>query len=178
MVGVVGVVSQREQPLEGRAVRDIVIPLPALLLHHVALDVQLLLRQGREKVTHAVGLEPQAEGQVIGWQCLEVIRPIKKRRPIQDATDRLHVPEVLVVSNVLRAGKEHVLEQMSKTGAARTLVLRADVVPEVDRYKRGGVVFVENDAEAVGKCVGFELEHWRRLYHNESQRITTMNDEG
>ena len=146
-----------EQPLERRAVRDVVVALAPLFLHHLALDVELLLRQGREEVAHAIGLQPEAEGQVVRRQRLEVIRAIEERRPVQDAADRLHVAEVLVVADVLRAGEEHVLEQMREAGAAGPLVLRADVVPEVDGDERGGVVFVEDDAEAVVETVVFEV---------------------
>jgi hypothetical protein len=37
-----------------------------------------------------------------------------------------------------------VLEEVSETGSTRSLVRRADVVPEVDRDDRDGVVFGED----------------------------------
>ena len=62
---------------------------------------------------------------------------------------------MLVVAHVLRTGEQHVLEEMCESGPARPLVLRADVIPEVDGHQRRGVVLVENHAEAVGESVIF-----------------------
>jgi len=67
-----------------------------------------------------------------------------------------------------------VLEQVSKTGPARSFVLRADVIPEVDGNERGGMVFVEDDTEAVGEAVVFEGEHRRRVV---SQRRRVKGEE-
>ena len=101
MVRVIGIVGQVQQPLEGGSVGDIVVTLAALFLHHLALDIEFLLRQRGEEVPHPIGLQPEAEREVIRRQRLEVIRPIEERRPVQDAADRLHIAEVLVVADVL-----------------------------------------------------------------------------
>jgi hypothetical protein len=52
-----------------------------------------------------------------------------------------------------------VLEEMRESGAAGALVLRTDVVPEVDGDERSGVVFVEYDAESIIQTIVFEGEH-------------------
>jgi hypothetical protein len=52
---------------------------------------------------------------------------------------------------VLRAVEHQVLEQVGEAGAARRLVLAADVVPEVDRDDRGLAVGVHDHAQAVGQ---------------------------
>ena len=61
----------------------------------------------------------------------------------------LQVPEVLVLGDVLGALEHHVLEQVRETGAPRLLVLRADLVPDVDDDLGHAVVLVEDHLEAV-----------------------------
>jgi hypothetical protein len=51
-----------------------------------------------------------------------------------------------------------VLEEVGKTGAAGTLVERADVVPEVDGYEGQAMVFVGEDDESVRQGELFVLE--------------------
>jgi len=58
VVRVVGVEPEVQQALEGGAVGDVVVALAALFLDHLALDVELLLRQSREEKAHAVRLHP------------------------------------------------------------------------------------------------------------------------
>ena len=65
VVGVVRIVSEIEQPLERRAVRNVVVTLAAFFLDHLALDVELLLRQRRKEIAHAIRFEPEAEGEVV-----------------------------------------------------------------------------------------------------------------
>jgi hypothetical protein len=47
---------------------------------------------------------------------------------------------------------EHqVLEQVRETRASASLVLRADVVPQVDRNDRHAAILMDDDVEAVGE---------------------------
>ena len=92
-----------KQPLERGAVGNVVVALPPLFLHHLALDVELFLRERREKESHPIGFQPQSESEVMRRQGLEVVRAIEEGGPIEDAADRLHVAEMLVVADVLRA---------------------------------------------------------------------------
>src|SRR5688572_15504560 len=82
---------------------------------------------------------------------------------------------MLVVPDVLGSGEEHVLEQMREPRPSGPLVLRADVVPEVDGDERGGMVFVEDDAEAVGEVILVEGEHWGASFITGKRR--TQNAE-
>src|SRR5712691_11327820 len=112
VIRVVGIVSELQQTLERRAVRNVVVALPPLLLDHLSLNVEFLLGQRREKKTHAIRFQPESEGQVVRWERLEIVGAVEERRAVQHAAHRLHVAEVLVVADVLRSGEEHVLEQM------------------------------------------------------------------
>jgi hypothetical protein len=136
---VVGVAAREEQlvePLVGAAVGLVVDPLAALVHHHLALHLQLLGGHRRQQPAHAVGLQPQAELEVRGGQRLVVVGAVVPGRAVGDAADLLDVAEVVVGADVLAALEEHVLEEVREAGAARRLVLRADVVPEVDGDER------------------------------------------
>ena len=80
-----------------------------------------------------------------------------ERRP--GALQRLEVPAVVV----LRALEHQVLEQVREAGVARALVLRTDVIPDVDRDDRAGVIFVEQDVESVVERVLGEGNVHRKL---------------
>ena len=90
-----------------------------------------------------------AEVELVDGQRLVVVGAVVPGRAVGDAAHLLDVAEVLVGADVLAALEEHVLEQVGEAGAARPLVLRADVVPEVDRHQRQRGVAVEDDAQAV-----------------------------
>jgi hypothetical protein len=51
-----------------------------------------------------------------------------------------------------------VLEQVGEPGSPRSLVLRADVVPEIDRRERQPAIDVEDDPEAVREAMAEERE--------------------
>ena len=59
---------------------------------------------------------------------------------------------------VLGPLEHHVLEQMGEAGPADLLVLRPDVVPEVDGGNGQRVVFVQDDLQPVGKRVLLEID--------------------
>ena len=51
--------------------------------------------------------------------------------------------------DILRSLKHHVFEQVGKSGPAFTLVTRAYVVINCDRNDRNGMIFIQNNAQAV-----------------------------
>ena len=54
---------------------------------------------------------------------------------------------------VLGSLEHQVLEEVGEPGRAGALVLRSDVVPEVDGHNRTVVILVQDDVEAVGERV-------------------------
>ena len=84
--------------------------------------------------------------------------------------------EVRVGGDVLRALEHHVLEQVREAGAARHLVGRADVVPEVDRDQRQPLVLREDDLEAVRQRERrvFEARNTRRCHGTLAGRRTAL----
>ena len=60
---------------------------------------------------------------------------------------------MLAFADVLRALKQHVLEEMGKAGAAGIFIARADIVSHANRKSRRAGVFREQHAQAI-----FEFE--------------------
>ncbi len=146
-----------ERLLEPRAVRLIVEALTALVLHDLALIVELRLGERLDKSAHAVGLEPQGEIELVRWHLLEVIGAIPGSRAVDvragTATGFLQQRPVLPVSNVARALEHHVLEEVSEAGLARLLALRADVVHDLYGNDGRRVVDTVDDVEPVWQGV-------------------------
>jgi len=64
----------------------------------------------------------------------------------------------LVSGHAVGTHKHEVLEQVGEPGAARGLVLGADVEPGVDGHHGLGVVRVQDHRQAVGQGDGFDVE--------------------
>src|SRR6185312_9221125 len=104
---------------------------PALVFHHIALRIELLLRHCWQELAHSVGFQPQRERYLVGRHSLEVIRTVEPRGSVERAARTLDQLEMLVRANVGRSLKEHVLEQMREPRAAGPLVRRPDMIPEI-----------------------------------------------
>jgi hypothetical protein len=171
-VGLVGVARRVEvlhEELEPAAVGLIFEPLPALVLDHVALVVELLFGQRVGERGEAVGLDPEEVFEVARGHGGEVVGAILVGRAVDAALEEvraggLDVLEILA-RRVLRALEHHVLEEVREAAAARPLVLRADVEPLVDVDDRQLAVDVQDDAQPVGQRVLLELNlrHGARL---------------
>ena len=94
-----------------------------------------------------------AELELVGRQRLEVVRPVEPGRAVHRAAGGLDERDVLGLGDVPRALEHDVLEEVGEAGLARDLVLRADVVPEVDRDDGREVVLGDDDAQAVGEAL-------------------------
>ena len=88
----------------------------------------------RSASSHSADLE------VVRRNGLVVGRPIVGGRAVVRAADAFGELVVQAVRHVARAGEHHVLEQVREAGAARRLVLRADVIPDVHRDGRRRVI--------------------------------------
>ena len=94
--GVIRRECQSWQPFPPRAVRLVVHRPAALILHDVALRVELLLRHRRKECAHAVGLQPEGDRQLVRRNRLEVVRTIEPGRAVERPARSLHQFEVLV----------------------------------------------------------------------------------
>ena len=159
-------VERGHDVLAGLRVRDVLVVLAALVLHHLALVVELLLRDRAEQPAHAVRLEPQRGLELVGRQRLEVVGAVAVRGAVQRAARAAHQLEVPVVGDVRAALEHEVLEQVREPGAPQLLARAADVIVDVDRDDRIAVVLVDDHLEPV---VEHELLE-RDLHHLGARR--------
>ena len=155
------VVGAREQGLEREAVGAVLVRLPPLVLHHLALVVELLLGDPGLEEPHAVGLQPQAEIQFVRGQGLEVVGAVEPRRPVEGAAGVLHELEVVLARHVLGPLEEEMLEQVREAGPAGALVLRSHVVHDVDGDERRGRIGLQHDPQPVVERVLKDVESHR-----------------
>jgi len=159
-VGVIGVTLRKElveHHLVDDAVRAVLDALPALVANDVLLIRKFLLVQAVQQVSHAIGLEPQAEFELIRRERLEVVGPIEARGAVDVAAAGAfdEFPEAIAL-HVLRPVEHHVLEQVREAGPSGLLVRRSHVVPDVHRNERQTMVFREDDLQPVGQGVLLE----------------------
>ena len=150
--------AERRQPLPPGAVRLIVYRPATLVLHHVALRVELLLCHRREEPRHAVRFEPERELQLMRRHRLVVVGPIEPGRTIERATGALHEFEVLVGADLRAPLKEHVLEQVRESRASGAFVRRAHVVPQVHCHDRRRMVLRQHHTQSVGQRVRLDRD--------------------
>ena len=131
----------------------LVLALALLVLYHPALLVEPFLVDHAEQVPHAVRLHPQGEVQGVGRDDLEVVGAVGVRGAVHaggaHAFERLEE----LAGIVLGAVEHQVFEKMGETRLAGFLVLRADVVPDVDGGHRRLRVLVDDQGQAVRECV-------------------------
>src|SRR5258706_9319036 len=139
--------------LDPRSVRLIVDALPALILHDLALVIELRLRQRFGERAHPVGLEPQRQLELVRWNLLEVVGAIPAGGSVDVRTSSsscsFEKSPVLSVAYVLRSLEHHVLEQMREAGFARLLHLRTDVIPQENGGHRRRVIDVIEHSQPV-----------------------------
>src|SRR5438105_1893035 len=131
--------------LEHSAVWLVIYRPPSLVLDHITLRVELLLRHGGQQFPHAVRFEPERKGELIGRNRLEIVRSLQPGRPVECPTRALNQLEVLIRSDVCRSLEEHVFEQVSESGSADFFIRRTDVVPEIDCRDWSSMVLGQRD---------------------------------
>ena len=130
-------------------VRRVVDAQPALLLHGLALVVEVRVGDGER--AHAVGLEPEREVEPVRRHRLVVVGAVLGGAPVEAPAGPLEQRHVVALPHVLRALEHHVLEEVREAAASFDLTARADVIPDVDRHERCGVVLVDDYREPVAE---------------------------
>ena len=122
----------------------LVFTLALFVLDDTALQIESLLIERAEEITHAVGFHPQG---VIEGRCghvFEVVSAVVVGGAVQvGGADFFHGVNV-TAGGMFAAAEHQVLEEMREAGFARLFVFRADVVPEVHGDDGRLMVFVDN----------------------------------
>ena len=146
----------------GEAVRTVLVVLPTLVQHHVALILELGLGQRRQQIRHPVRFHPEGQVERVRRHDFPVVRAIGVRRPIQRRAGGLQRLKVALVV-MLRPLEHQMLEQVGEAGVTRPLVLGADVIPHIDGDDRTGVIFVNEGRQARSRgCVSCRGYPFRR----------------
>ena len=136
----------------GKAIGPVLVVLPPFVEHDVALVLELGLSQRRQEEAHAIGFHPERQLHSVRWHDFPVVGPIGIGRSVEDAADFLERPKIAGVV-VFGALEHQVFEQVRKPSAPGLLVLRADVVPHVDRDDRTIAILMDDDVETVGQSL-------------------------
>ncbi len=127
----------------------LILAFALLVLHHAALLVEPRLVDHAEQVAHPIRFHPERHVERRARHVLEVVRAIGIRRPVDlGCAHAIEDLEVLVV-RVLAALEHQVLEQVREARLPGPLVLRTDVIPDVDGDDRGLVILVHDQRQSV-----------------------------
>ena len=129
----------------------LVIALLLLVLHHTALQVQNLLANRVVKVPHAVALRKQRIIQRRHRNIFKIVRAVFIRCAIQvGGANPLHRLDI-AAGQMLTAAKHQMFKEVREPCLTGLLILRPNVVPNVQSHNRRLVVFVNNHSQSVIK---------------------------
>src|SRR5258708_21264697 len=105
-------------------------------------------------MAHAVGFDPQRHVQRVAGHILKKVGAIFGGGAVEvRGADLFHdfkeSPLIGAPLEMFAAGEHEMLEEVGKTGLARLLVFRADMIPEVDRDDGGLVVLMNDEGQPV-----------------------------
>ena len=130
--------------------------LQILLFHHLALGAEVLFIHGQPR--HPVRLRPEQPLEMIRRHDLVVNRHVVRGVGVVETAHVFGQPVNRLRLRALRPLEHDVLEKMREPAAPRGVVLRADVIPHIDRHRRRGVILRGIDFEAVGQRAMRELD--------------------
>jgi hypothetical protein len=158
LVGVARRVQRLGQDQLGDPVGRVLDRLAPLVAHHVALQVELLLRHRVAQRVEPVGVEPEQRRQHRRRAPREVVRLVHAGRGVVRPATRFHQHVELVARDAVRPHEHQVLEQVREAAPPRRLVLGTDGVPDVDRHLGQPLVLVQDHRHPVGQGVGLGAE--------------------
>ncbi len=147
--------------------------LPVFLLHHVPLRGKILVVESERR--HSLRLRPQDRFEIIRRNDLVINGDVVRGVSVVFAAD--------VLGQILKASRRqmlvplehHVFEEVSKTAAAVGIVLRADVIPNLDGHGRALVIFDRVNLKPVRQ--GHVLEVQRRNGDSLARRRAFRTEE-
>ncbi len=132
----------------------LVFALALFVLHHAALQVELLLVEYGQQMAHAVAFGEEGVVEHRGRHVLEIIGAVGVGGAVQvGGADAFHRRDIGGIE-VFAAREHQMFEQVGEAGLAGFFIFRPDVIPGVDRHHGCLVVFMHQHGQAV-----FQLEH-------------------
>ena len=151
VIRVIGRIEPRQDVLLRQPVGPVLVTLATLVLHHAALQVDLVRGDLGQQEAEPVRVQPQHQRERVTRPAFVIVRAVFGGGPVVVRARGLEQAIELPRGHVLRAHEHDVLEQVREPGAPGLLVRRAHMEPGVHRYHRNGMIFVQDHLEAVRK---------------------------
>ncbi len=152
----VGAVEALKGFFQNATVRAVVVTEATLFFHDLPLRLDAHFFDAG--VEHPLAFEPEAEGKLVAGQQFVVIGAVEGSVGVVGTACLVDVVVKFAAFDVVRAFKKQVLEEVGEAGAVGFFIFGADVVHDRDAHIGRGVVFVEQDFEAIGQVVLRELD--------------------
>ena len=136
--------------LAGHAVGP-VLTLTFFVLNHPPLLLQLLLGDGPQHMSHAIRFHPQDQIQRRGRNILEIIGAVIAGGSVQVGGSHPFQGLKVIMVEVFTSVEHEMFKQVGKAASARTLVLGADVIPDIDGHDGHLVILVNNQSQSIAK---------------------------
>ena len=155
-------IRERKEFDVGAAVRLVVVAGALLVLHHVALVVEVRLIKSGEECAESIGLHPEDQLRPFCWHGGEVVGAVEPGGGVPLSADRFNQGEVLRLGDVLGALEHEVFKEVRESGAPSAFIFRANVIPDVDGGDRRGAINDEEEAQAIGEPMFANRQRRRR----------------
>jgi len=143
------VVGEFVHQLVRAAIRDVVGAQPPLLLHRLALVVELGLGHRLRQRAHPVRLQVEPQVQLVGRQRLEVVGPVLVGGAVHVGAVGRNQGEELALGNLWCALEHQMFEQVGETGVPFALVARTHIVGQAKGDGGGAAVGRENHPQPI-----------------------------
>ena len=125
----------------------LVFALALLVLNHAALQIERFFTDG--EVSHAIGFGEQREIDRRLGDVFEVVGAVLLSGAVEvRSADLFHAFDVPALE-IVAAAEHEVFKQVGEAGLTGLFILRAHVVPHVDRHNGRFVVFVDQNSQTV-----------------------------
>ena len=118
----------------------------------------LKLASFKRERRHPLGLGPENRIQIIGRHDLVINGHILRGVGVVFTADVLRQVVESIGREMVVPLKHHVLEEMGETASLVRIILRPDVIPDLHRHRRAGMIFHGVNLQSVGQSLVLELQ--------------------